>query len=332
MSQFLAYQVSEGDDGAYSGALINQSVSELPQGEVLIEVHYSSLNYKDALSASGNRAVTRQFPHVPGIDAAGRVIESSDNKYAAGDKVIVTGYDLGMNTSGGFSQRIRVPSGWVSALPDGLSLKESMIYGTAGLTAGLCIDKLINSGLQPGDGKVLVTGATGGVGIIAISILASLGFEISASTSKDEHREKLIRAGAADVLDRSLFSEKNSKPMGKEEWAGAVDVVGGVTLVNILKTLRRGGSVAACGLVESPVLDATVMPFILRGINLLGVDSVEIPLKSKLDIWNKLSVEWKPKDLEGLCTEINFAQLSDSLDTLLNGNAVGRYILDVASE
>ena len=332
MSQFLAYQVSEGDDGAYSGALINQSVSELPQGEVLIGVHYSSLNYKDALSASGNRAVTRQFPHVPGIDAAGRVIESSDNKFAAGDKVIVTGYDLGMNTSGGFSQRIRVPSGWVSALPDGLSLKESMIYGTAGLTAGLCVDKLINSGLQPGDGKVLVTGATGGVGIIAISILASLGFEIAASTSKDEHREKLIRAGAADVLDRSLFLEKNSKPMGKEEWAGAVDVVGGVTLVNILKTLRRGGSVAACGLVESPVLDATVMPFILRGINLLGVDSVEIPLKSKLDIWNKLSVEWKPKDLEGLCTEINFAQLSDSLDTLLNGNAVGRYILDVASE
>ena len=331
MNEFLAYQVSKGNGGAYSGTLTNKSVSELPPGEVLIEVLYSSLNYKDALSANGNRAVTRQFPHVPGIDAAGRVIESSDNKFSAGEKVIVTGYDLGMNTSGGFSQRIRVPSGWISALPAGLSLKESMIFGTAGLTAGLCIDKLLNSGLQPGDGKVLVTGATGGVGIITISILASLGFEISASTSKDEHREKLIRVGAADVVDRSLFSEKSSKPLGKEEWAGAVDVVGGVTLVNILKTLRRGGSVAACGLVESPVLDATVMPFILRGINLLGVDSVEIPLKSKVDIWDKLSAEWKPKGLEELCTEINFAQLSDSLDTVLNGNAVGRYVLNVAS-
>lgn len=331
MSQFLAYQVSEEEDGAFSGALINRSIAELPEGEVLIEVHYSSLNYKDALSANGNRAVTRKFPHVPGIDAAGLVIESSDTKFSAGDKVIVTGYDLGMNTSGGFAQRIRVPSGWVSALPDGLSLKESMIYGTAGLTAGLCIDKLLNSGLEPGDGKILVTGATGGVGIIAISILASLGFEISASTSKQEHREKLLKAGATDVVERSLFSEKNPKPMGKEEWAGAVDVVGGVTLVNILKTLRRGGSVAACGLVESPALDATVMPFILRGINLLGVDSVELPLKSKIDIWDKLSAEWKPKDLEGLCTEISFAQLPDSLDTVLNGNAVGRFVLNVTS-
>ena len=331
MSQFLAYQVSEEEGGAFSGALINRSIAELPEGEVLIEVHYSSLNYKDALSASGNRAVTRKFPHVPGIDAGGLVIESSDNKFSAGDKVIVTGYDLGMNTSGGFAQRIRVPSGWVSALPDGLSLKESMIYGTAGLTAGLCIDKLLNSGLEPGDGKILVTGATGGVGIIAISILASLGFEISASTSKQEHREKLLKAGATDVVERSLFSEKNPKPMGKEEWAGAIDVVGGVTLVNILKTLRRGGSVAACGLVESPALDATVMPFILRGVNLLGVDSVELPLKSKIDIWGKLSAEWKPKnDLEALCTEIGFAQLSDSLDTVLNGNAVGRYVLNVA--
>ena len=330
MSKFLAYQISEKDGGGFEGELIEGTIGDLPEGEVLIEVHYSSLNYKDALSASGNRAVTRQFPHVPGIDASGLVIESSDNNFSAGDKVIVTGYDLGMNTSGGFSQRIRVPSAWVSALPNALSLKESMIYGTAGLTAGLCIDKLLNSGLKPADGKVLVTGATGGVGIVTISVLATLGFEVWASTSKDEYREKLMKAGAANVIDRVLFSEKNPKPMGKEEWAGAVDVVGGVTLVNILKTLRRGGSVAACGLVESPILDATVMPFILRGVNLLGVDSVELPLKSKTDIWEKLSVEWRPKDLEELATEISFAQLPDYLEKVLNGNAVGRYLLNTS--
>ncbi|PCJ28419.1 MAG: oxidoreductase [SAR86 cluster bacterium] len=329
MEKFKALQVSEVEEKKFSGEIIERDVSDLPEGEVLIRVQYSSLNYKDALSASGNKGVTRNFPHTPGIDAAGVVISSQSDSLAEGDEVIVTGYDLGMNTSGGFGQLIRVPADWVVKCPAGLTLKESMILGTAGFTAALCVEKLILNGVQPGGGKVLVTGATGGVGMVAVALLSKLGYKVTASTGKASAHDLLKSMGAQEVVDRSILSDENPRPLLKEEWAGAVDVVGGSTLANVVKSLSYGGSVAACGLVQSTALEATVLPFILRGVNLLGVDSVQLPLETKAAIWEKLANEWKLSNLEEISTDIGFEQLESSLTQVLNGEAKGRFVLDL---
>ncbi|MDC1358569.1 YhdH/YhfP family quinone oxidoreductase, partial [Gammaproteobacteria bacterium] len=294
-----------------------------------IEVHYSSVNYKDALSASGSKAVTREYPHVPGIDAAGTVLASTDSNFAVGDEVVVTGYDLGMNTAGGFGQQVTVPGGWVTKLPVGLSLHDSMVLGTAGLTAGLCVNKLLLNGITPEAGKVLVTGATGGVGIIACALLVKLGFEVVASTGKLAEAAKLTALGISEVISREAFSEENPRPMLKESYAAAVDVAGGATLVNVIKSLSYGGSVAACGLVDSPALSATVLPFILRGVNLLGVDSVELPLAQKQQIWNLFANEWALTDIDSLAETIVLAELPAVLAKVLAGGAIGRYVLDL---
>ncbi|KRP35962.1 MAG: quinone oxidoreductase, partial [OM182 bacterium BACL3 MAG-120531-bin86] len=278
MSTYKAFEVREETEKNFVGTIVEKSALELAEGSVSIEVCYSSVNYKDALSASGSKAVTREYPHVPGIDAAGTVLASTDSNFAVGDEVVVTGYDLGMNTAGGFGQQVTVPGGWVTKLPVGLSLRDSMVLGTAGLTAGLCVNKLLLNGITPEAGKVLVTGATGGVGIIACALLVKLGFEVVASTGKLAETAKLTALGVSEVISREAFSEENPRPMLKESYAAAVDVAGGTTLVNVIKSLSYGGSVAACGLVDSPALSATVLPFILRGVNLLGVDSVELPL------------------------------------------------------
>ena len=329
MSTYKAFEVREEIEKKFVGAIVEKSALELAEGSVSIEVHYSSVNYKDALSASGSKAVTREYPHVPGIDAAGKVLASTDSHFAVGDEVVVTGYDLGMNTAGGFGQQVTVPGGWVTKLPIGLSLRDSMVLGTAGLTAGLCVNKLLLNGITPEAGKVLVTGATGGVGIIACALLVKLGFEVVASTGKLAETAKLMALGVSEVISREAFSEENPRPMLKESYAAAVDVAGGTTLVNVIKSLSYGGSVAACGLVDSPALSATVLPFILRGVNLLGVDSVELPLAQKQQVWNLFANEWALTDIDSLAETIVLAELPAVLAKVLAGGAVGRYVLDL---
>ena len=329
MSTYKAFEVREETEKNFVGTIVEKSALELAEGSISIEVCYSSVNYKDALSASGSKAVTREYPHVPGIDAAGTVLASTDSNFAVGDEVVVTGYDLGMNTAGGFGQQVTVPGGWVTKLPVGLSLHDSMVLGTAGLTAGLCVNKLLLNGITPEAGKVLVTGATGGVGIIACALLVKLGFEVVASTGKLAEAAKLTALGVSEVISREAFSEENPRPMLKESYAAAVDVAGGATLVNVIKSLSYGGSVAACGLVDSPALSATVLPFILRGVNLLGVDSVELPLAQKQQIWNLFANEWAFTDIDSLAETIVLAELPAVLAKVLAGGAIGRYVLDL---
>jgi alcohol dehydrogenase len=327
MSTFKALRVSEESAGVYSQRIVERQLDELPAGDVLIRVQYSSLNFKDALSASGNRGVTKRYPHTPGIDAAGVVTESAVGEFAPGDEVLVTGYDLGMNTPGGFGQYIRVPAAWVIKRPKGLSLRETMLLGTAGLTAGLCIDKLEQAGLTTDAGPVLVTGATGGVGSIAVALLARLGYSVAASTGKAEQGEFLRQLGAQQIVTRSELQEGADKPMLKEHWAAAVDTVGGDILFNVVKSLRYGGSVACCGLTAGTGFKGSVLPFILRGVNLLGVDSVELPLVVKASMWDKLSVQWRLGNLDSLVHEIGLEQLPDAIGRILAGKLVGRVLV-----
>lgn len=329
---YQALLVTEVADKNYSTAVTTLDTDALPDGEVLIEVAYSSVNYKDALSASGNKGVTRNYPHTPGIDAAGKVVESQVDSLQPGDEVIVTGYDLGMNTAGGFGQYIRVPAAWVVSKPEGWSLRDSMALGTAGLTAALCVDKLLRAGLQADHGPVLVSGATGGVGSLAVALLARQGFSVTASTGKPDAADWLRELGADEVIDRQELAAESSRPLLKERWAGAIDVAGGATLFNIIKSLRYGGSVAACGLVHSPGFTATVLPFILRGVNLLGVDSVELPLATKQAMWERLAGEWQLAGLDSMVKEISLEQLGDSLEQVLSGKAQGRYLLNLHAQ
>ncbi|MDH2242518.1 YhdH/YhfP family quinone oxidoreductase [Stutzerimonas stutzeri] len=330
MSSFKALQVSEAAEGRFESKIVDRVIDELPAGEVLIRVSYSSLNFKDALSASGNRGVTRSFPHTPGIDAAGVVASSSVGEFAEGDEVIVTGYDLGMNTAGGFGQYIRVPAAWVIKRPQGLSLREAMILGTAGLTAALCVDKLEQAGLEPGEAPVLVTGATGGVGSIAVALLASLGYKVAAVTGKADQAEFLTRLGASQIVERAALQAGVEKALLKEQWGGAVDTVGGDILFNVVKSLQRGASVACCGLTAGTHFQASVLPFILRGVNLLGVDSVEIPLVVKASMWDKLSLQWKLANLDDLSQEVGLDQLPEAIERILAGGQVGRVLVRVA--
>ena len=327
--QFKALVVSEGAEGQFVQQVSSRQLSELPTGDVLVRVRYSSLNYKDALSASGNRGVTRHYPHTPGIDAAGVVEHSSAEEFSVGDEVIVTGYDLGMNTSGGFSQYIRVPSAWLIRRPKGLSLRESMLLGTAGLTAALCVEKLEQSGLNKSAGPVLVTGATGGVGSIAVALLHRLGYSVAASTGKHEQGEFLRQIAAQQIVPRHELEEGSDKPMLKERWAGAVDTVGGEILFNVVKSLRYGASAACCGLTAGVGFKANVLPFILRGVNLLGVDSVELPLVVKASMWDKLSLQWKMENLDGLASEVSLEQLPEAIGQMLAGKLVGRLLVRI---
>lgn len=328
---FQALRVFEqtSDDGksSYRSEIVSRKVSELPTGDVLIRVAYSSLNYKDALSARGNKGVTRQYPHTPGIDAAGVVAESLDPAFKVGDEVIIIGYDLGMNTDGGFGQFIRVPGNWIVKKPAGLTLEQSMTIGTAGFTAALCVEKLLLNGLQTDQGPVLVTGASGGVGSFAVALLSQLGFQVTAMTGSESARQFLTDLGASEIIGRDDFLSANPRPLLKEQWAGAVDAVGGDILFNIVKSLRYGGSVACCGLVASPKFEATVFPFILRGVNLLGVDSVNLPIAHKRQLWNKLAGNWKPAHLARLRSSVTLENLADSLEQVFKGTSTGRLVL-----
>ena len=322
---FTAYRVEkEGDETTRS--LQELSVSDLPEGEVTVKVAYSSLNYKDALSATGNPGVTKNYPHTPGIDAAGTVVSSSNGNFKGGDEVIVTSYDLGMETDGGFGGMIRVPADWVIPLPQGLSLRESMVLGTAGLTAALCLDALLGQGLTKEGGPVVVTGATGGVGSAAVALLGTLGFETVASTGTKEAEGLLKSLGASEVIDRHELSEEQKRPMLKSRWGGAIDTVGGSTLTNVVKSLKWGASAAACGLVAGPQLDLTVFPFILRGVNLLGVDSAQCPMAKRKEVWEKLAGEWKV-DLEAVTNEVTLSELDDAVDAILQGKTQGQTLV-----
>lgn len=327
---FLAYRVEELEQGLQANWQ-EFSVDGLPAGEVLIEVHYSSLNYKDALSASGNKGVTRAFPHTPGIDAAGIVLTSSNAKFKAGDEVVVFGYDLGMNTAGGFGQQIRVPASWVLSKPASLSFAESMSWGTAGFTAALSIQKLERAGISPENGPVVVTGATGGVGSVAVALLAKLGYEVIAVSGKAEQAEFLMALGAQQVISREEIMAAKGKAMTKPLYQAAVDTVGGDMVSALIPQIKAEGAVTTCGMIAGIKIEASVFPFILRGVSLLGVDSVEIPLHNKQSILNKVATEWA-LPLDAQTTEIGRSGLSEVLAKILAGQGVGRYRLNLNKE
>jgi len=326
--KYKAFVVSEDDSGSYLGDIKVLDTQDLPVGDVLIKVECSSLNFKDALSFSGNKGVTRKFPHTPGIDAAGEVLSCATDDFKVGQKVLVVGYDLGMNTSGGFGEYISVPAKWVMPMPAAMSASQSMAWGTAGFTAALCIDKLFMAGAKKEQGPVLVSGASGGVGSIAIMLLVKLGFEVHALTSKTADKEYFKQLGVSEIVSRAEFLESSARPMLKPIYGSAIDVAGGDVLATMLKMIKPGGSVACCGLVASIELHTSVLPFILRGINLLGVDSVELPLNVKQSMWLKMASEWSLPALLDQCQLIAKQQLADTLQSMLNGNIKGRYVLD----
>ena len=327
MATYKAFYIQANDDGSMQRSIVQRDTNDLPANDVLIKVQYSSLNFKDAMSAHGNKGVTREFPHQGGIDAAGVIEECSSGEFQPGDKVIVTGYDLGMNTAGGLAQYICVPAAWVLRCPRGLNPKHSMQFGTAGLTAQLCINKLQQMGVTPDRGPVLVTGATGGVGSIAVALLSSMGYTVVASSGKADQTRMLKEIGASEVIDRAEFGEADKRPMLRERFAGAVDVVGGDTLSNVIKSLQAGGSVACCGLVQSPAFEATVLPFILRGVNLLGVDSVQISLAEKQAAWKQLARSAKLPAIERLNKEISLTQVPVALEGLFTGGMIGHTLV-----
>ncbi|MFW2365290.1 MAG: YhdH/YhfP family quinone oxidoreductase [Desulforhopalus sp.] len=315
----------------FTRSVVEKSIDTLPQGEVLVKVSYSSLNYKDALSAIGNRGVTKHYPHTPGIDACGVVEESSSSDFRVGDKVIVTSYDLGMNTSGGFGQYIRVPAAWIVPLPADLDLRESMILGTAGFTAGMSIDALTRT-VAPGRGDVLVTGATGGVGSLSIAILSKLGYSIVAVSGKPEAHEFLKSIGAKTIISRQDATAGYERPLLKGVWAGVIDTVGGEILAAAIKSTDLQGVVTCCGNVASPELPLNVFPFILRGVSLVGIDSQNCPMEQRRRIWQKLGEEWKPEDLIKMCREVNLAELGDEIELILRGGQQGRVIVNLLDD
>ncbi|MCG6945205.1 MAG: YhdH/YhfP family quinone oxidoreductase [Deltaproteobacteria bacterium] len=326
---FKAMVVQETAAGTYTRRIAEKSLDDLPAGEVLIRVHYSSLNYKDGLSATGHRGVTKHYPHTPGVDAAGVVEESHSEAFQPGDQVIVTSYDLGMNTPGGFGQYIRVPAGWVVPLPENLSPKESMAYGSAGLTAGFCIFKLQEHGITPDQGEILVTGATGGVGSFAVAMLARIGYQVIAVTGKMDEKQFLVDLGAKEVISRAEATDTSGKPLLKGRWAGVVDAVGGEILSTAIRSTKLHGAVTCCGNVASPDLHINVYPFILRGISLVGIDSQSFPMTFRRRTWEKIASEWKLDNLDRQTSVCSLEELDSEIDRILAGKQKGRVIVDL---
>ena len=326
---FKAMIVKKTAEGHITRQIAYRSVDELPAGEVLIRVYYSSLNYKDGLSATGHKGVTKKYPHTPGVDAAGVVAESRHDAFQPGDEVIVTGYDLGMNTAGGFGQYIRVPAAWVIPLPDNLSLQESMAYGSAGLTAGFCLLQLQAHDITPDRGDILVTGATGGVGSFAVAMLANIGYRVVAVTGKTDEEPFLTALGAKDVISRQEAIDTSGKPLLKGRWAGVVDSVGGDMLATAIRSTKLHGVVTCCGNVASPDLPINVYPFILRGIALIGIDSQSCPMTFRRQTWEKIATEWKLPDLDRQTSVRPLEALDAEIDRILAGKQTGRVIVDL---
>ena len=309
--------------------IAQRSQDELPPGDVLIRVHYSSLNYKDALAAEAHPGVVRKLPHVPGIDAAGVVESDATGRFRAGDQVIVTSYGLGADQWGGWAEYIRVPADWVVPLPAELSLEESMILGTAGFTAAQCVQALLTNGIRPDAGEVVVTGATGGVGCLAVMILARLGFQVVAVTGKPQLQSRLKSWGATGIIGRSDVVNDSPRPLLSSKWAGGIDTVGGRTLATILRETKNYGVVAACGLVGGTDLNLTVHPFILRGVILAGISSQSLPADRRQAIWAKLAGEWRPRQLTEVATTIGLEGVEQAVQTILRGEIVGRTVVRV---
>lgn len=325
---YKALVVEETGPGVFERKIRDRVIGYLPPGEVLIRVKYSSLNYKDALSASGNKAVTKSYPHTPGIDAAGVIEESATDGFAVGDQVIVIGYDLGMNTSGGFGQYIRVPASWVVRLPEKLELKESMVYGTAGFTAGMSVEKMVES-VQPDDGEILVTGATGGVGSIAVAVLAELGYKVVAMSGKSEAKDFLQKLGAKEVISRDSLRQDSDRPLAKARWAGVVDTVGGELLAAAIKSTMPLGMVTCCGNVASPDLPLNVYPFILRGVTLVGIGAQNCKMAVRQRIWKKLATDWRISAFDEIYKEVSLEELSSEIDKMLNASHMGRILVNL---
>ena len=308
----------------FVNSIETKNISDLPDNDTLIKVKYSSLNFKDALSASGNKGVTRNYPHTPGIDAAGIIEKTSGSKFKSGDEVIVTGYDMGMNTNGGFGEYIKVPQEWIVRKPDNITLSESMAYGTAGLTAGLCLRKLLAHGLKPDDGDVFVSGVTGGVGIISLMLFKKLGFSVSAITGKLDHEEFLKSLGANQVIDRKTLDLDLISPLQKPIFSGGIDAVGGKILSNLICSTSQRAAIACCGMVGGLSLDTSIFPFILRGLSLFGIDSAESLIDVKEEIWNNFSSGWKLENIDENIKDISLDELPDEIDKILRGEQIGR--------
>lgn len=329
---FQCYLVTKDSDGTVRGQIAERRIDELPEGEVVIRVAYSSLNYKDALAAKGNPGVNKVFPHIPGVDAAGKVASSGVYEFAEGDPVLVTGFDMGANRWGGYAEYVSVPQDWIVPLPEGLSLKESMMLGTAGLTAGFSVGALLKHDVVPEGGPVVVTGASGGVGSIAVAILAKLGFHVVAVTGKAAAHDYLKSLGAAEILPREAVREENDKPLLTRRWAGAVDTVGGDVLGTIVRGLQNQGCVSTCGNAAGFDLKLTVFPFILRGVTLTGIDAAWCPIPLRHHTWDLLADEWKLDCLDEVSEFIDLEKLPPRFDEILAGRVTGRVVVTIGGE
>ncbi|HKB13872.1 MAG TPA: oxidoreductase [Vicinamibacterales bacterium] len=328
MRSFRAFRAFE-QDGRVQGRVVETTLDELSEGDVVIRAAYSSVNYKDALAATGAGKIIRRFPLIPGIDVAGTVVSTADARFHDGDGVLVTGYDFGVAHDGGYSSFVRVPADWVVPVPDGLSLFHAMAIGTAGLTAALSVAAMELNGLAPSRGPVIVTGATGGVGSLAVQILAGRGYAVTALTGKDSEHEFVRGLGASDVLSRRTIL-MGTRPLEKSLWAGAVDAVGGDTLAWLTRTMMYNGVIASSGLAGGTDLHTTVLPFILRGVKLLGIDSVMCPMETRRSVWQRLANDLKPAGLREVAREITLDDLPEAFATLLSGAARGRFVVKLS--
>ena len=328
--RFRGLVLDEKDDGV-AAAIGELDEDALPDGEVTVAVRYSDLNYKDGMILKGIGRLVRTYPHVPGIDLAGTVTASSAPDISVGDEILVTGYRMGEVRWGGFAERARVPADWVVRIPDGLDAYRAMALGTAGFTAMIAVMALEDAGLSPGAGEVLVTGANGGVGSVAVILLAALGYEVVASTGRMETADDLKALGAATAIDRTELAAEPQRPLASERWAGAVDAVGGTTLASILTGLKYGASVAACGLAGGNALNTTVIPFLLRGVNLLGIDSVMCPRGRREEAWRRLAAELPMDRIDAVSRTVPLDALPDLADRILKGQTRGRVVVDVTA-
>ncbi|MEA0563210.1 NADPH:quinone oxidoreductase family protein [Lysinibacillus irui] len=326
VENFQALVVNKDHD--FTVKVNNLTFEDLPQGEVLIKVSYSGINYKDSLASIPDGKIVTSYPFVPGIDLAGVVVSSEDPRFNEGDEVIATSYEIGVSHFGGYSEYARIPAKWIVPLPKGLSLKEAMVIGTAGFTAALSIQKLEDNAIHPEKGKILVTGATGGVGSFAVAILSTLGYQVEASTGKEDEHDYLHKLGATTIVNREEVFDGKIRALGKQKWAAAVDSVGGEPLASLLSQIQYGGAVASSGLTAGTQLPTSVFPFILRGVNLLGIDSVYCPMDIRLKIWDRLATDFKPANIANFIQrEVTLQQLPDVLPVLLKGQARGRFLV-----
>ncbi len=324
---FRCYLAAKDPDGKLQAGPVRRPLSDLPEGDLLVRVTFSSLNYKDALSVTGHPGVTRVFPHVPGIEAIGTVVQSGSPRFAAGDGVLVAGFGMGENRWGGFAEYVRVPAEWTIPAPKDLSPRECMSYGTAGFTAALCVEAIQARGIGPEAGEVVVTGATGGVGSVAVAILARLGYKVVAATGKAAARDYLANLGACRVVWREELDDRSGKPLLSAQWAAAVDTVGGNILGTVLRSTRHEACVAACGMAAGSDLAITVYPFILRGVHLAGIDAARVPLDRRVAVWERLAGAWRIDCLESIATTVDLDQLGQSIAQMLAAGVTGRVVV-----